>query len=197
MIKRLIGFLVVLVFVVILLALLPRPGRDTRSQAVPVAAVPIGETGMPTSEAAPATSVAATTAATPSTHRDIASDGGHASAVAAAPASGSGPSPDHGAGSGASTAAPAADQARAAEPATGSGNYYVQVASFRDSDNAATALARLEARGYHGIVRVTTVDGRTWHRVQLGPYATAAMAQTAQRRMTSQGYKGTRITQTR
>lgn len=58
-----------------------------------------------------------------------------------------------------------------ASPAKGA-SYYVQVASFRDVAEAAAMQRKLQNIGLASEIRSTDIPGRgTWHRLQVGPYA--------------------------
>lgn len=63
--------------------------------------------------------------------------------------------------------------------------YYLQVASFRNADDAETLKAKLTLAGYAVTIKKSVVRDAYWHRVYVGPYSQrddAAAAQTALRR---------------
>lgn len=51
------------------------------------------------------------------------------------------------------------------------GNFYaVQVASFRNIENAVKQMNRLDDQGLSCFIEETQVKGKSWHRIYLGPY---------------------------
>ena len=67
---------------------------------------------------------------------------------------------------------PAQTQAAAAKPAQGS--YWVQVGSYATMDAADKIKKELAAKGYTSSIQSITANGKTYHRVKIGPYADRA-----------------------
>jgi len=55
-------------------------------------------------------------------------------------------------------------------------NYILQVGSFRNSADAEQMKARLALLGSVATVQTVTVNGKTWHRVRIGPFEGARKA---------------------
>ena len=74
-------------------------------------------------------------------------------------------------------------------PATASGGRYIlQAGSYPDAKGADEIKAKLALLGFQANVQPVTVNGRQWHRVRLGPYASASDLESAKR---SLGVDGT------
>lgn len=58
--------------------------------------------------------------------------------------------------------------------------YYLQVASFRSTQDAERLKTKLSLAGYHVDIHPGTVNGQTWHRVFVGPYRDKLEAVAAQ-----------------
>lgn len=65
-------------------------------------------------------------------------------------------------------------------PASG-GRYMLQVTATSDSSAAEALKAKLAMLGFTAKVYTSTVDGKTLHRVRLGPYATASETESSKR----------------
>lgn len=78
----------------------------------------------------------------------------------------------------ASTPAPAKPVPEQLENSSDGGRYIVQVASFGTLDNANKLSARLSSNGYSVMTHSVKSDMGTLHRVRVGPYASAAQANT-------------------
>ncbi len=63
------------------------------------------------------------------------------------------------------------------------GKVAVHVASFRDPAGASRLVSRLQAQGYAAFSRPRAVDGKTWYRVCIGPFADRAAATAAESRL--------------
>jgi rare lipoprotein A len=74
------------------------------------------------------------------------------------------------------------------------GNIYVQVASFSERDRAQSLARQL---GQEASVERARVDGRTYHRVMVGPWRDQAGAQDARRQVAGLGYRDARIVEGR
>jgi len=95
-----------------------------------------------------------------------------------------------------SAKAKAEQQARANAPATPPGTaapaapaarYVLQAGSYPDPKAADEAKARLALAGFVAQVQPVTVNGKTWHRVRLGPYASASELEAAKRSLADNG----------
>ncbi|MDT8438142.1 MAG: SPOR domain-containing protein [Wenzhouxiangellaceae bacterium] len=84
----------------------------------------------------------------------------------------------------------ARDDAGADEPAAspGRGPYLIQAGSFRNAGDAEALKARLAMIGQVARVQSVSVDGASWHRVRLGPFANAREADQARRRLQDAGF---------
>ena len=67
------------------------------------------------------------------------------------------------------------------EEAAGGGDWAVQVAFFRDAEDAVVLLGRLAQQGYDGTVLSRVERDEAVHYVQLGPYANLDKAQQVER----------------
>ncbi|KGI79225.1 SPOR domain-containing protein [Oleiagrimonas soli] len=70
-----------------------------------------------------------------------------------------------------------------------SGGYLLQVGSFPNAADAESMKAKLALQGFVADVKPVTIDGQTWNRVRLGPYASAAKLEAAKQRLASAGIK--------
>ena len=62
-------------------------------------------------------------------------------------------------------------QAKPAAATTAKGSYWVQVGSYATTDAAEKTKKDLAARGYTSSIQSITANGKTYHRVKIGPYA--------------------------
>lgn len=67
------------------------------------------------------------------------------------------------------------------------GSYLLQAGSFPDSDDADAVKARLALMGFVARVQTVTINGKTWHRVRLGPYRSAAALEAAKQKLAGNG----------
>ncbi len=67
-------------------------------------------------------------------------------------------------------------------PATG-GRYILQAGSSRNAADAERLRASLALQGMSAQVQPVTVNGETWHRIRVGPFASRAEADVAQRQL--------------
>ncbi len=72
------------------------------------------------------------------------------------------------------------------KPASG-GSYLLQAGSFPDNDDAEAVKARLALAGFVARVQTVTINGKTWHRVRLGPYSSAGSLEAAKQKLAAQG----------
>jgi DedD protein len=81
--------------------------------------------------------------------------------------------------------------APAPKPAsTEAGAWAVQVGSFANQDNAARLQTQLVAEGYGAFVARLVTDGRTMHRVRVGPVDTRESAEALARKLSAAGHSG-------
>lgn len=71
--------------------------------------------------------------------------------------------------------------------AASGGSYLLQAGSFPDDDDAEAVKARLALMGFVARVQTVTINGKTWHRVRLGPYASATALENAKQKLAAQG----------
>ena len=71
---------------------------------------------------------------------------------------------------------PAQTQTPAAKPAAtaAKANFWVQVGSYATKDAAEKTKQELAAKGYTSSIQSITANGKTYHRVKIGPYASRA-----------------------
>ncbi len=65
--------------------------------------------------------------------------------------------------------------------------YVLQAGSYPDPKAADEAKAKLAMAGFVAQVQPVTINGKTWHRVRLGPYATASELEAAKRALSDNG----------
>ncbi len=71
----------------------------------------------------------------------------------------------------------------------GNGPYSLQVGSFRRAADAESLKARLALLGIHAALQQVTVNGTTWHRVRIGPLASARETEDIRLRLERAGYE--------
>lgn len=67
------------------------------------------------------------------------------------------------------------------------GGYVLQVGAFPSASDADSMKAKLALQGFTAQVQTVTLDGQTWNRVRLGPFASATQLQDVQQRLTAAG----------
>jgi cell division protein FtsN len=73
-------------------------------------------------------------------------------------------------------------------PATSSlGRYILQAGSYPDAKGADEIKAKLALLGFVAQVQPVTVNGKQWHRVRLGPYASASELESAKKSLSDSG----------
>jgi cell division protein FtsN len=77
---------------------------------------------------------------------------------------------------GATTAAP-----------TQAGAYLLQVGSFPNASDAEAMKAKLALQGFVAEVKPVSINGKTWNRVRIGPFASAAKLEQVKQRLASAG----------
>lgn len=75
-------------------------------------------------------------------------------------------------------------------------NYLLQAGSFPDASDAEAVKARLALMGFVANVQTVTINGKTWNRVRLGPYASAAELETAKQKLSAQGISAIALKET-
>lgn len=82
-------------------------------------------------------------------------------------------------------------------PATTSGGRYIlQAGSYPDAKGADEIKAKLALLGFQAQVQPVTVNGRAWHRVRLGPYASASDLESAKRSLSENGINAIALKET-
>jgi cell division protein FtsN len=71
--------------------------------------------------------------------------------------------------------------------ATPAGRYVLQTGSYPEPKAADEAKAKLALAGFVAQVQPVTINGRTWHRVRVGPYASASELEAAKRSLSENG----------
>lgn len=71
-------------------------------------------------------------------------------------------------------------------PAAGA-RYVLQTSSYPDPKAADEAKAKLALSGFSAQVQPVTINGKTWHRVRLGPYASASELEAAKKSLAENG----------
>ena len=91
----------------------------------------------------------------------------------------------------ANPATPSATASSAAAPSVpatpGTGRYVLQAGSYPDPKAADEAKAKLALVGFVAQVQPVTINGKTWHRVRVGPYASASELEAAKRSLADSG----------
>ena len=98
---------------------------------------------------------------------------------------------------------PAATSANiAANPSTtpaapaAAARYILQTGSYPDPKAADEAKAKLAMAGFVAQVQPVTINGKTWHRVRVGPYASASELEAAKRALTDSGISAIALKET-
>ena len=90
-------------------------------------------------------------------------------------------------------AAAANNTSASANPGTGGttsthGGYVLQIGSFPDASKADATKAKLALQGFTAHVQTITLNGQTWNRVQIGPFASATQLQNVQKQLSAAGF---------
>ena len=80
-------------------------------------------------------------------------------------------------------------------PATAA-RYTLQTGSYPDPKAADEAKAKLAMAGFVAQVQPVTINGKTWHRVRVGPYASASELEAAKRALTDSGISAIALKET-
>ncbi len=87
----------------------------------------------------------------------------------------------------ANAATPPASAPATPASATASSRYVLQAGSYPDPKTADEAKAKLAMAGFVAQVQPVTINGKTWHRVRVGPYASASELESAKRSLAENG----------
>ncbi|WP_440224591.1 SPOR domain-containing protein [Dokdonella sp. MW10] len=71
--------------------------------------------------------------------------------------------------------------------ATGGARYLLQAGSYPNAKSAEEIKAKLALSGFFAQVYPVTINGKTWHRVRLGPYASASELEAAKASLAENG----------
>jgi cell division protein FtsN len=82
-----------------------------------------------------------------------------------------------------------------AAPGTGV-RYVLQVGSTPDPQGAEALKARLALLGFVATIQPVNINGKTWNRIRLGPYASASELEDAKRTLAGQGISATALKET-
>lgn len=104
------------------------------------------------------------------------------------------------------TAKARAEQQARSNPATSSNDaatapaavarYVLQAGSYPDPRAADEAKAKLALSGFSAHIQPVTINGKTWHRVRVGPYASASELEAAKRSLADNGIKAIALKET-
>ena len=96
----------------------------------------------------------------------------------------------------AATSNTAANPAGAAAAPAVAARYILQTGSYPDPKAADEAKAKLAMAGFVAQVQPVTINGKTWHRVRVGPYASASELEAAKRALTDSGISAIALKET-
>ncbi len=82
-----------------------------------------------------------------------------------------------------------AEAARPTPPSEPGARYFLQTGSFRSADDAEQMKARLALLGLRAQVVSVDINAQTWHRVRVGPHASARELDDARRTLATNGYE--------
>ncbi|MDR3387222.1 MAG: SPOR domain-containing protein [Rudaea sp.] len=82
---------------------------------------------------------------------------------------------------------PNATASAPAPPADAGSHYFLQAGSYPDAKGADEAKAKLALLGFIAKVQPITINGKTWNRVRVGPYASASELETAKKALADSG----------
>jgi len=91
---------------------------------------------------------------------------------------------------------PNATASQSAPNATPGGRYILQAGSYPDAKGADEIKAKLALLGFQAQVQPVTVNGKAWHRVRLGPYASASDLEAAKRSLSENGINAIALKET-
>lgn len=67
------------------------------------------------------------------------------------------------------------------------GQYLLQVGSFPKASDAEALKAKLALKGFRAEIQTVSINGQTWNRVRLGPYASASALQADKQKLEADG----------
>ena len=76
------------------------------------------------------------------------------------------------------------------------GRYVLQTGSYPEPKAADEAKAKLALAGFVAQVQPVTINGKTWHRVRVGPYGSASELEAAKRSLTDNGINAIALKET-
>ncbi len=85
---------------------------------------------------------------------------------------------------------------RPPEPPPANTRLFLQVGSFGNSGDAEALKARMALVGVQAQVVPVNINGRSWHRVRLGPYADARALESAKRELAASNYEAIALRET-
>jgi|CXWL01.1.fsa_nt_gi cell division protein FtsN len=85
---------------------------------------------------------------------------------------------------------------RPPEPAPTNARLFLQVGSFGNSGDAEALKARLALVGVQAQVVPVNINGKSWHRVRVGPYTDARALEAAKRELASANYEAIALRET-
>ncbi|MBS0568760.1 MAG: SPOR domain-containing protein [Proteobacteria bacterium] len=91
------------------------------------------------------------------------------------------------------TQANAANPNNQAAPVAAGGRYMLQVTATSDAAAADALKAKLAMLGFSAKVYTGTVDGKTWHRVRLGPFASPSETESTKRALAENSINSTAV----
>lgn len=89
-----------------------------------------------------------------------------------------------------------AQSQRPPEPAPANTRLFLQVGSFGNSGDAEALKARLALIGTQAQVVPVNINGKSWHRVRIGPYSDARALESAKRELASANYEAIALRET-
>ena len=92
--------------------------------------------------------------------------------------------------------AAAAPATPSATPAPAAGRYILQTGSYPDPKAADEAKAKLALAGFVAQIQPVTINGKTWHRVRVGPYASASALEAAKHSLADNGIRAIALKET-
>jgi len=89
-----------------------------------------------------------------------------------------------------------AQSQRAPEPAPANSRMFLQVGSFGNSGDAEALKARMALVGVQAQVVPVNINGRSWHRVRVGPYGDTRALEAAKRELAAANYEAIALRET-
>lgn len=79
---------------------------------------------------------------------------------------------------------------------TATASYLLQAGSFPNAADADAVKARLALLGFEARIQPVTINGKTWNRVRLGPYTSAATLEAAKQKLAANGIQAIALKET-